>query len=201
MQADYPTNYEVGDVVFTCIGHPLFRQISAASLCWSNHVGIIVGHDGSDYIVAESRVPLSCTTTLSRFINRSVDGRYGIRRLSGGLSETQKQAIVTQVPPRLWKLYHTGFNYDSARQFCSKFVFDIYRDALSIPVGKIETFDQLLNSNPNARLQFWNFWFLGSIPWERKTVTPASLWFYPALESVYSSHPDASEAEPDWYYH
>lgn len=99
MQAGYPTDYEVGDVVFTCIGHPLFRQISAASLCWSNHVGIIVGHDGSDYIVAESRVPLSSTTTLSRFIERSVDRRYGIRRLSGGLSEDQKRPSSSRCLP------------------------------------------------------------------------------------------------------
>ncbi|MUY86861.1 hypothetical protein GLN32_10025, partial [Shigella flexneri 2a] len=27
-----------------CIGAALFGQISAASNCWSNHVGIIIGH-------------------------------------------------------------------------------------------------------------------------------------------------------------
>lgn len=201
MSVNYPASYEVGDVVFTCIGNLLFRQISAASACWSNHVGVIIGHNGTDYIVAESRVPLSQTTTLKKFIARSVDGRYGIRRLEGGLTEQQKQYIIEQVPPRLNVLYHTGFKYESSRQFCSKFVFDIYRNALSIPIGKIETFDELLNSNPDAKLQFWHFWFLGSIPWERRTVTPASLWFYPSLAPIYNSHPNADETEPDWYYH
>lgn len=201
MSYEYPAPYEVGDVVFTCIGNLLFRQVSAASACWSNHVGIIIGHDGEDYIVAESKVPLSQTTTLKKFIARSVDGRYGIRRLNGGLSEAQKQAIVEQVPSRLNVLYHTGFKYDSPRQFCSKFVFDIYRDALSVPVGKVETFNTLLSNNPDARLQFWHLWFLGSIPWERKTVTPASLWFYPSLNPVFNSHPDATENRPDWYHH
>lgn len=201
MSFGYPVAYEVGDVVFTSIGNLLFRQVSAASACWTNHVGIIIGHDGEDYIVAESKVPLSQTTTLKKFIERSVDGRYGIRRLSGGLTDEQKQAIVEQVPGRLKVLYHTGFKYESPRQFCSKFVFDIYRDALSIPVGKVETFDTLLSNNPQARLQFWHLWFLGSIPWERKTVTPASMWFYPELISVFNSHPDATETKPDWYNH
>ncbi len=53
----YPVQYETGDIVFTCIGAALFGQISTASQCWSNHVGIIIGHNGDDYLVAESRVP------------------------------------------------------------------------------------------------------------------------------------------------
>lgn len=190
MPNTYPVRYEVGDVVFTCIGTALFGQISAASKCWSNHVGIIIGHDGSDYVVAESRVPLSTTTSLSRFIRRSAGGRYGVKRLTKGLSQGEKDRLLEQVPTRLHKIYHTGFNYDSRRQFCSKFVFDIYQEALSINIGTVETFNQLLNSNPNAPLHFWKFWFLGNIPWERKTVTPASLWQHPSLSLIYASHPE-----------
>lgn len=57
MNINYPAEYEIGDIVFTCIGTALFGQISAASNCWSNHVGIITGHNGEDFLVAESRVP------------------------------------------------------------------------------------------------------------------------------------------------
>lgn len=96
---NYPAEYEIGDIVFTCIGAALFGQISAASNCWSNHVGIIIGHNGEDFLVAESRVPLSTITTLSRFIKRSSNQRYAIKRLDAGLTERQKQRIVEQVPP------------------------------------------------------------------------------------------------------
>lgn len=181
MNKHYPSKYEIGDIVFTCIGAALFGQISTASQCWSNHVGIIIGHNGEDYLVAESRVPLSTVTTLSLFIQRSAEQRYAVRRLRGGLTVEQKLAIMEQVPARLNKFYHTGFKYESSRQFCSKFVFDIYKEALSIQIGDVETFEQLLHSNPNAKLTFWKLWFLGSIPWERKTVTPASLWHHPNL--------------------
>ncbi|WP_280631733.1 YiiX/YebB-like N1pC/P60 family cysteine hydrolase, partial [Salmonella enterica] len=104
------------------------------------------------------------------------------------LTVEQKLAIMEQVPARLNKFYHTGFKYESSRQFCSKFVFDIYKEALCIPVGDIETFEELLHSNPDAKLTFWKFWFLGSIPWDRKTVTPASLWHHPNLDVIYQSH-------------
>ncbi|MEY0233554.1 YebB family permuted papain-like enzyme [Providencia manganoxydans] len=181
---------EIGDIIFTCIGTTLFRQIASASLCWSNHVGLIIGHNGQDYLVAESRVPFSTTTTLTRFIQRSADHRYGIRRLSTHLSDQQKAALIAQVPSRLNKFYHTGFDYNSSRQFCSKFVFDIYQSALSIKIGEIETFGELLNKNPNAKLNFWKLWFIGQIPWKRATVTPASLWSHPQLELIYRSHDD-----------
>lgn len=195
MNINYPAEYEIGDIVFTCIGAALFGQISAASNCWSNHVGIIIGHNGEDFLVAESRVPLSTITTLSRFIKRSSNQRYAIKRLDAGLTERQKQRIVEQVPSRLRKLYHTGFKYESSRQFCSKFVFDIYKEALCIPVGEIETFGELLNSNPNAKLTFWKFWFLGSIPWERKTVTPASLWHHPGLVLIHAEGVETPQPE------
>ena len=154
MNINYPAEYEIGDIAFTCIGAALFGQISAASNCWSNHVGIIIGHNGEDFLVAESRVPLSTITTLSRFIKRSANQRYAIKRLDAGLTEQQKQRIVEQVPSRLRKLYHTGFKYESSRQFCSKFVFDIYKEALCIPVGEIETFGELLNSNSGSWVLF-----------------------------------------------
>ncbi|POT58534.1 hypothetical protein C3432_11675 [Citrobacter amalonaticus] len=184
MMANYPAAFETGDIVFTCIGAPLFREVSTASRCWCNHVGIVTGHNGDDYQVAESRIPLSGVTTLSKFIQRSVGQQYAVRRFRGGLTTAQKLSVMEQVPARLHKFYHTGFEYDSSRQFCSKFVFDIYKDALGIQIGNVETFGQLLKSNPEAKLLFWKFWFLGSIPWDRKTVTPASLWLHPELSLV-----------------
>lgn len=185
---------EIGDIVFTCVAAFLFENISRASLCWSNHVGIIVGYDGSDYVVAESRVPLSQTTSLTKFVNRSHHNHVAIKRLKQPLTDRQKLAICSQVPSRLNIFYHTGFKYDSKRQFCSKFVYEIYKAAVNIELGKIETFSQLLQTNPKADLIFWKLWFFGKIPWQRRTVTPASLWYCPKLETIYDSHPKITES-------
>lgn len=195
MEKNYTANYETGDIVFTCIGAALFGQISAASQNWCNHVGLIIGHNGEDYLVAESRIPLSTVTTLSLFIQRSAEQRYAVRRLRDGLTVKQKLAIMEQVPARLNKFYHTGFKYESSRQFCSKFVFDIYKDALDISVGDIETFQNLFQRNPQAKLTFWKFWFMGAIPWDRKTVTPASLWLHPNLELITAQGIETSQPE------
>lgn len=83
-----------------------------------------------------------------------------------------------------------------SRQFCSKFVFDILHEALSVRVGKIETFRELLQKNPDASLTFWKCWFLGSIPWSRRTITPGSLWRNPDLALIYHSHVQNSDVSP-----
>lgn len=98
MNINYPAEYEIGDIVFTCIGAALFGQISAASNCWNNHVGIIIGHNGEDFLVAESRV-LSTITTLSCFIKRSANQRYAIKRLDAGLTEQQNNELLNRFLP------------------------------------------------------------------------------------------------------
>lgn len=117
MKKHYSVQYETGDIVFTCIGAALFGQISTASQCWSNHVGIIIGHNGDDYLVAESRVPLNrhhAVTVYTTFSWTTLRGSSPVRRSA----VEQKLAIMEQVPARLNKFYHTGFKYESSRQFC-----------------------------------------------------------------------------------
>lgn len=135
---------------------------------------------------------MSTTTTLKKFVARSVKGHYAIRRLRQPITDKEKLAICAQAAGKLNIFYHLGFDHDSKRQFCSKFVHDVYRDALNIAVGKIETFSELLTFNPAASLIFWKVWFFGRVPWARRTVTPASLWHCQKLETVFDSHPDIS---------
>ena len=184
MSTIYAENLEVGDIVFIEVPFLVFQEISKASLCWSNHVGVVVGHNGEDYILAESTIPLSRNTTLKSFIRRSRRGRYEVKRFCDGLTDNQKLTLVGGVFEKLNIPYHTGFKLHSKRQFCSKFVYELYRDRLSIELGKIEKFSDLLNTNPEASLGVWHLWFFGRIPWQRETVTPASLYFCPKLNSV-----------------
>ncbi len=43
-------------------------------------------------------------------------------------------------------------------------------------LGDVETFDTLLRRNPDHPLGFWKIWYFGRIPWQRRTVTPASVF-------------------------
>ncbi|GEM_PF-952175 len=176
-----------GDIIFISVPYYLFRKVSTATQCQANHVGIVFHDPKRGWLVAESAVPVSRYTPLEKFIARSRGGWCEIRRLKTGLTDAQLAALRAQSDARMGVVYHTGFRYESRRQFCSKFVYDVYQSALGVKVGELETFSHLLNRNPEAGLGFWRVWFFGRVPWNRITVTPASQFESGLLKTVWRS--------------
>ena len=174
----------VGDIVFTRIGGPIFTRVAETTQSWTSHVGIIVDYKHGDWIVAESGIPFVRRTPLRKFLGRSVDGRFSIRRLRAEPDDAEKRAMVKFADSQMGKLYSLGFDLESRNTFCSKFVHDVVIEGTRQPIGEVETFDHLLHRNPGTPLWFWRAWFLGSIPWHRTTITPASELESPLLRVV-----------------
>lgn len=162
-----------GDIIFTSLPHLPTQQIEKATDSRASHVGIAF-KNGDDWVVAESRVPYSCYTPLEEFIERSKDEWFAVKRLSNELTNNDLKALRFACDRQVGILYHPGFKYESKRQFCSKFVYDAYKEVMGIDIGKIVSFKDLLDENPNASTAFWRVWYFGLIPWQRLTVTPAS---------------------------
>jgi hypothetical protein len=173
-----------GDLAFISVRSPFYRQVAATCGSWDSHVGIIFREPDGSLVVAESRVPLSSYTTLDRFLGRSAGGRYCIRRLRTGLTSAQVHRLRAEADRRMGKIYHLGFDFDSNRAFCSKLVFESFRDALGREIGQLETFQDLLRRNPAAPIGFWRLWFFGFIPWHRRTVTTTSQLQSPHLQTI-----------------
>lgn len=180
--ADAPL--EVGDVVFIRVNNPLYRRVAEATASWTSHVGVIVDATPGRELVAESTVPRSKISPLDKFLRRSEAGIYAIKRAKRGLSEGEKERVKAEACRRLGVFYHLGFNFDSRRQFCSKFVYEVLRSGAGLEVGEIETFRTLLAKNSGTPQWFWRLWYFGWIPWERRTITPANLYLSPALDTV-----------------
>lgn len=162
-----------GDLIFTAVDSYSYQKIAEDTLTWTSHVGILF-RENDEWVVYESRIPRSVITPLCDFIDRFPNEMVELKRYHQSLKSTTLRTLKTAAQDRLGFFYHTGFNYDNDnRQFCSKFVYDTFQE-IGIQVGQIETLEQLLNRNPEADLDFWTRWYLGSIPWERRTVTPAS---------------------------
>lgn len=176
---------KVGDLVFIHVTPLPFKKVSEATQSWVNHVGIVVDVSGNEPVIAESRFPLSTTTTLSRFVKRSQDGRVAVTRLDKPLTEQQGHSVWHASSKRLGVFYDTGFSLNSQRQFCSRFVREVLAESTGITVGEIETFKTLLSHNPDTDLAFWRMWYFGNIPWDRKTVTPASVFHSSNMNVVF----------------
>lgn len=175
----------VGDVVFIRVGARPFREVAAATGSWTNHVGIVIDAAGEEPLIAESTFPLSRTTTLSKFVARSEAGRVAVARLKAPLTSEQQQRIVAAAERRRGVFYDTGFDLHSRRQFCSRYVREVMAEATGIRLGEVETFATLLSRQPQTELGFWRLWYFGQIPWQRETVTPASLMHSAELLTVF----------------
>jgi len=175
---------QVGDIVFTRIGGPIFSRVASTTLSWTSHVGIIVDYRKGDWIVAESGIPFVRKTPLRTFLARSVNQEFSIRRLRTEPTDEQKRALLRFADSQLGKPYSLGFDLGTRNTFCSKFVHDAVYASTRQSLGEVETFDHLLHRNPDTPLGFWRAWFLGSIPWQRTTITPASELQSPLLRTI-----------------
>lgn len=166
---------EVGDVVFIRIPMQPFTKVADATSSWTNHVGIVSDVSGKEPVISESRVPVSGETSWSKFVQRSDKGRVAVTRLPVPLDAQQQRKLQKSVAAKRGILYDTGFDLSSKKQFCSRYVREVVDEATGVQLGEVEDFSTLLKRNPQADQEFWKVWYFGNIPWQRKTVTPASL--------------------------
>ena len=176
-----------GDIIFIRIASPLFREVAKTSNSWESHVGMVFRSQDGHWMVGESTIPVAKFTPLERFVKRSEDHRFMVKRLKGGLDAEQAIKLREAALRRNGTLYHLGFKYDSSRMYCSKYVYDSYLEATGEKVGQLQTFRELLEANPKAPTNFWRLWFLGSIPWDRRCVTTTSELQSPRLVTVFDS--------------
>ena len=184
--ADLGKSLQVGDIVFTRVGAYPFRKVAEATGTWTNHVGIVLDVSGKEPMIGESHFPFSGSTKLSRFVARSAGGRVAVMRLPTPLTPAQQVAIVAAAAQREHVFYDTGFDNRSHRQFCSRYVREVLLQGAGVEVGQVETFRTLLAHAPQADVGFWRVWYFGSIPWQRETVTPASVLHSPGLNTVFN---------------
>ncbi len=173
-----------GDIVFIDVDSFIFRQVAIATHTWADHVGIAMRING-EWKIMESRVPFSQVSNLCDFVQkRSKNQYYSVRRLPVALSGDQVAALRRAAEQRMAQPYNFGFNYDGWGEYCSKFVYDSYLQALGIEVGKMETVGELISKYPKQSITFWKIWFRGNIPMNQRLVTPASIFFNPDLVTV-----------------
>ena len=179
-------NVREGDILFLRIPRFLFRKVAEASNSWTNHVGIILKREGQ-WVVAESAIPKVRFSPLEKFIARSQEGYLLQKRLKGGLTENQVQTIHQEAEKRLGTWYHLGFDLDSKKVYCSKFVYQVYRAATGLEIGRVQRFRDLLNEHPSPKRakRFWTLYYFGFIPWDRRTVTPATQMADEKLETIF----------------
>ena len=162
-----------GDIVFVTARNPLHRRMMRAGGGKASHVGIVFEDARAGWVVAENGVSRSRYRPLEQFLGRSADDWFVARHLKRELSPAEVAALRQACDARMGKWHQLDFKFGSRRNSRSKFVYEVYREALGIDVGAVETFSELLRRNPQESLGFWKQWFPDRVPSQRKTGAPA----------------------------
>ncbi|MBY0316755.1 MAG: hypothetical protein K2Q26_14635 [Bdellovibrionales bacterium] len=172
-----------GDIVFLDIDSFVFEAVAAATQTWTSHVGIATLVN-NQWVMVESTLPTSRKTPLCDYLDKTQNDHFAVRRLKGGMSPADLSRLKSYLDTQMGILYDTGFDYNSTRLYCSKLVYQSFYFVLNKEIGSIKAFQKLLDENPQGDTSFWKWWFLGSVPWERLTVTPKDQLIDSDLETV-----------------
>lgn len=176
-----------GDLIFIDRRGRFYRQIGRATHSWASQVGLCLRDDTGNWLVYEGGMPLVRRVDLRTFVRRTRGNRFAIRRLMPPLSPDQTSRLTCAVERRLGRFNAMGFDFDSRQLFGPKLIHEVFREALGHGPGRVITLADLRARLPARTLWFWRVWYLGAIPWRRRTMTPHSLYTDPGLETVFES--------------
>ena len=182
-----------GDVLFVRSEEEVFQRVASTTGGWTNHVGIAFQNPKSGkWQVSESTLPKSTQTALCTFIADSSHQAVAVRRSQRKFSDRELSQLKREAAQRMNIEYDEGFDFDSALQYCSKFVYQVIHEATGIELGTIETFQDLMDrmrGRPeyDQNLDFWKRWFEGPIPLKQRVISPQSQYTDPSWITVYEN--------------
>ncbi|NDO80702.1 hypothetical protein CJP72_07935 [Citrobacter sp. NCU1] len=177
---------QTGDILFQISRSSQSKAIQLATHSDYSHTGMLVVRDKTPYVF-EAVGPVKYTP-LQQWIARGEDGKYIVRRVSGGLTAGQQQKLAQTAKHYLGKPYDFAFSWTDDRQYCSEVVWKVYQNALGIRVGeqqKLKEFD-LRHPAVQAKLKER---YGKNIPLNETVISPQAVFNAPQLTTVAKEWP------------
>ena len=177
--------FQDGDIIFHTSTSSQSQALRLATGSPYTHMGIVfVESDGP--VVFEAVGPVK-RTPLAEWVARGEGGRFVVKRLSDAQAQLTVDAIsrLKEVGDR-----YVGFPYDSRfewsdeRIYCSELVWKMYKQALGVEIGQLETFRDFNLSDPVVVGKLEER-FGVRIPLDEKVISPASMFGSDRLITVH----------------
>ncbi|MBS1983026.1 MAG: hypothetical protein JST16_02540 [Bdellovibrionales bacterium] len=183
-----------GDIVLLDVGGGVWDHVEKVSGGWASHVSVVAKDEAGEWVVFESTTPRSRVGNFCGQIAHGLNSHLAIRRLNRTLQPNELARLHRAMESRMNIDYDSTFNLDDPQtEFCSKFVHEVFHEALGVDVGRAQSFGELLDSvSPSDRVGeelFWNYYFKGALPREQRTLTPHSIFIDKQLTTIYDSLP------------
>ena len=176
-----------GDIIFQTSESNQSKAIQIATKSRYSHMGIIYLQD-NEYYVFEAVQPVKLTL-LTDWIKRGENEHYVVKRLKNSkeVLTSEKLSDMKVIGNRfLGKNYDLYFEWSDERIYCSELVWKIYKEALGIEVGELETLQDFDLTNEvvteKLRERYGN-----NIPNNELVISPASMFKSKKLQTIYQN--------------
>ena len=151
-----------------------------------SHCGIVFW-EGDRCYVYEAFMKVK-STPIEKFLERSKDNHYAVRRLNNADSLFSSQDMVQKFIKNYYKQYY-GKPYDvyyaesDEKIYCSELIWKLYKTSADIDVGdwtRLRDFDL---SDPLVQEEL-NYAYGEKIPWDERIISPEALYMSKSLVTV-----------------
>ena len=174
-----------GDIIFQTSQSSQSVAIQRATKSKYSHMGIVYIKNGQPFVF-EAIEPVKLTPFVD-WVARGVGGHFVVKRLSKARERLTPEALERMLEVgktfegRHYDLY---FEWSDDRIYCSELVWKIYKRALDLEVGELETMGEFDLSDPLVQEKVRER-FGESLPKTETVISPAAIFASDLLVTVY----------------
>ena len=174
-----------GDIIFQTSRSSQSAAIQRATRSKYSHMGIVYMKNGQSFVF-EAIEPVKLTP-FGDWVARGDGGHYVVKRLSSA-----KERLTSDALERMLKVgktfegrhYDLYFEWSDDRIYCSELVWKIYKRALDLEVGELQTMQEFDLSDPLVQTKMRER-FGESLPKNETVISPAAIFASDLLVTVY----------------
>jgi hypothetical protein len=180
-----PYEPQNGDIVFHTSRSAQSVAIQKATRSRYSHMGIVYLRDQQAFVF-EAVEPVK-STPLQEWIDRGEGGHFVVKRLKNASEVLNSDALdrMLEVGEALkGKHYDLYFEWSDDRIYCSELVWKVYKRALNLEVGELQTISDFDLSDPAVQVKVQERWS-GAPPSDETVISPAAMFNAEILETVF----------------
>ena len=164
-----------GDIIFHASRSSQSEALRLAMNSPYTHMGVIFFDDGSP-VVYEAVGPVKFTP-LEEWIDRGVDGHFVVKRLADAdrrLTDAAIERLRAEGERYAGLPYDRLFEWSDDRIYCSELVWKMYKSALGLEIGELQTFRDFDLSSPEV-LKAIRERYPEGLTMDETVISPASM--------------------------
>ena len=180
-------DFQSGDIIFQISKSQQSKAIQMATHSQYSHVGVIFINRGRTYVY-EAVQPVKLTP-IDEWIKRGENEHFVVKRLKNAneiLTKENQKKLQNEGLKFIGRKYDLYFGWSDKRIYCSELVWKIYKRALKIEVGKIDSLKNFDLENDIVKKKLKER-YGKKIPLDMKVISPAAIFASEELETVYDS--------------